>query len=286
VGAATKRRDLVTRVRWAWLSGVACLVFDGTMVRAQSVQCPGADTAQPPKSTLPVKGSLATRAPVPTVQDITVSCGTSSNTQTVSGEPKTPAGERAERPTLGLQIADAFIRFLNAVAWPALLLAFMLIFRKPIGRLIGRTKSLTWGDKGVEFAEEVAAAEDKADIEPSPEAALAVMRDTMSAASKDPRGTIPIAWREVEQAVNDLIRAKNLAPAYASIQKRPFTGFRLIQRAELLDSKYITLFHELRRLRNEAAHASKFTPPPDAVIRYAELAKELADELRRKAQAG
>ena len=116
--------------------------------------------------------------------------------------------------------------------------------------------------------------------------AAAVGRGTVSAARQDPRGTVLAAWLEVEQAINQLVQAKNLAPEFGRVERRPYTAMRLIQQAQLVDPKYVTLFEDLRTLRNQAAHAAEFAAPPDAVIRYAELAKELADELRRKAQAG
>ncbi|WP_341679619.1 hypothetical protein [Comamonas thiooxydans] len=63
------------------------------------------------------------------------------------------------------------------------------------------------------------------------------------------------------------------------------SAIREVQKAEVLDANWIALFHDLRVMRNEAAHAIDFTPAQDVVIRYVQLAKELAAAIRKAEKA-
>jgi hypothetical protein len=181
------------------------------------------------------------------------------------------------------QVLEASIKLISAIAWPLVAIVVILLFRKEIATLIGRLKGAQWGSAGLVFADQVKEAEEEANIPPPQIEPEEISRAALEKASSDPRGTILTAWVEVEAALNQLIKTKQLASDYTRISKRPLTSFRLVQKAELLDTNYIGLFHDLRVLRNEAAHSADFAPPSDAVIRYVRLAKELAAELKRKA---
>jgi hypothetical protein len=193
---------------------------------------------------------------------------------------------RGDTPSVWLQVGGGLSRFITGIAWPGLLLVFILLYRQPLTRLIDRIKSLSWGDKGAQFADQVQALKDEAQVEPTPpEVSEAVASATASTARVDPRGAILSAWNDVEVALNEVVAARRLGAGYSKLRQRPLTAFRLVQQENVLDKNYQELFHQLRALRNEAAHAPEFTPPPDSVVQYAELAKQLADELRKNAQS-
>lgn len=160
------------------------------------VECPK-PPPPPPKPPGPVKGPPPARVAPLVVPEVNVSCGTSNVAQTMRGM---AGAVPQEKDPPALLVLEACLRLLSVLIWPLLILALALVYRDPLTRLIDRMKSLSWGDKGAQFAEEVEAAEDKADIEPSPEAAaVALDRSTLVAAAQNPRGTILSAWLEVEK---------------------------------------------------------------------------------------
>jgi hypothetical protein len=236
------------------------------------VQCPGA-----------VAGSASAPNPDSSVPDVTVSCGSNSVVQTL-GSARGSADPPEKQGGLP-QLLEALARLFSVIAWPLVAVASFLIYRAPITRLIDRLKSLKVSKEGLEFALGVAEAADKADIEPEPPTPYAFRDDAEIVAKTrvDARGTILAAWAQVEQAINEVVRARNLAPNFGRIERRPYTAMRVIQDAKLVDPKYVRLFEDLRTLRNQAAHAAEFDPPPESVLRYVGLVEGLTRELVRVA---
>lgn len=150
-----------------------------------------------------------------------------------------------------------------------------------IAQLLSRLKRGKVGGTELEFADFVVDAETQADI-PLTEESKVIDTTEVAKASSDPRGVILSAWLDVEAALNSLVETNKLAEGYSRITKRNLTAIRLVQQAELLSANYVGLFHDLRAMRNEAAHAADFAPPPDSVIRYVQLARELAAALRKQ----
>lgn len=196
---------------------------------------------------------------------------------------KDTSADLIEKPDRLSQTLDAVAHLLGVLAWPLVALAFLLTYRPQIGRLLDRIRAIKLTKEGLEFALGVDEAAEKAGIDPAPVRDPVAERAILSRAAVDARGTVLSAWAGVEQAINNLVRAKGLAPDFARIEQRPYTAMRLIQDAKLLDPRYATLFADLRALRNQAGHAVDFNPPPEAVLRYVALAQDLAQALQQAA---
>ena len=102
-------------------------------------------------------------------------------------------------------------------------------------------------------------------------------------AEMHPRSAIFESWMRVEAAARALLESK------AIIVSKP-TYVPAARLAEpLAQNKYITqgqvtLFHELRRLRNEVAHAEGFEPTLESARAYIDLALFLQSHLEGQAQ--
>jgi len=59
---------------------------------------------------------------------------------------------------------------------------------------------------------------------------------------------------------------------------------RALTKKELLNTDDITLYHELRALRNEAVHSVDFNPSQESTLNYVELASRLAADVKRAAR--
>lgn len=242
------------------------------------------DSACPPASAASTSRRPQSPAGQPIqVHEVSVHCGTVTAVQNVEPKSSDSTSQKDGTSNVAIQIVELLVKTLTGLAWPALVLAFLLLFREQIGELIRRIKGAQWGDAGLLFADRVEAAEAKANIDPTPEADAAIQPPPVTVASHDPRGVILSAWLQVEQALYNLVEVRGIAESYNRPSKRPLTSIRLVQQAGFLDERYVALFHELRMLRNDAAHVQDFSPPLDSVVRYTQLAGELVAELRRRA---
>jgi hypothetical protein len=61
----------------------------------------------------------------------------------------------------------------------------------------------------------------------------------------------------------------------------PLVLGQALEEAGALEGNTPTIFHQLRNLRNAAAHASEFAFSPDSAIEYADLAARLTEYLRK-----
>jgi hypothetical protein len=212
---------------------------------------------------------------------LNVYCGGQSNAVDVDGE---VMDRREHQPLTGLAVAiiQSLTTLLSSLAWPAALIVIVHYLRREIAALLARLKRGKWGSAEFEFAER--ASELDAEIEiPVGAEGVAATPDATDGILANPRSAVLEAWLRVESALTGLIQARQLAPDYDRIAKRPLTGIRLVQKAELLAPEYIALFNELRAMRNDAAHAPDFDPPREAVLKYVRFANSLTAELQRLA---
>ncbi len=221
-------------------------------------------------------------------QDITLHCGSAIANQSV-GERSTShnSEEKNGRSIAWDKLIDAISKLLSSVLWPLLGAFVAYLLRKELAALLSRLKRGKWGSAEFEFENYVrevdAAAEIPRTVEGERVSATATDR-----ASNDPRGAILSSWIEVEDNLSSLVerRGLNKNSSNRSRPSSPISAIREVQRAEVLDASYVALFHDLRVMRNEAAHSNEFSPSPSAVLKYIRLAKELATAMRSASQTG
>jgi hypothetical protein len=177
-----------------------------------------------------------------------------------------------------------------SLSWPAVAIAAMLLFRRPLANLIARIRSYKGMGQEVEFGELLAVAEESAKqaIETAAKttgksAEAEEMQGELSpliqAAESNPSYVIIRAWEDVQASLADL--------AGIVFPGRAVRGFpsRLISDLESQDiglpHKYFETVREFRDLRNRVAHG-QHNPTPGEAITYAES----ADWLVRAARLG
>jgi hypothetical protein len=173
-------------------------------------------------------------------------------------------------------------KIIGALAWPVSIFFALWLFRRQIGQLLPQIRRLKYKDFEAEFGETVRKLKAKAiplllpvqarGVLPSPSERLEHLVEI------SPSAAVQEAWKEIESAAKALIERRGYKLDY-DIQ----TPFRLIERVlektELIDSRKLRIFHELRQLRNKVAHAEDFEVSEDQAYEYIQLAMILINYL-------
>lgn len=249
-----------------------------------TLACSTVDAAEPEsacRAEAPKKIKIARpKAAEPFVQEITLNCGSQSTTQIIPSA--TAASDPRHQPSAFSwdKVLDAIAKLLSSVAWPIAAVFIAFFFKKELAALLARLKKGKWGAAEFEFENYVREVDAEADIPRTPEAE-SISPSAAARASEDPRGAIVSAWIEVEDALFDLVRVRQLSePASSPKARSSVWAIRAAQKAQALDPTWVALFQDLRAMRNEAAHSADFSPTPEAVIKYVQLAKELTNAIR------
>jgi hypothetical protein len=175
------------------------------------------------------------------------------------------------------------VEIVKASAWPLAVVLMALLFRRELRALLARIKKGKVGPAEFEFEETVKELEKEAAQLPGPPETLEVPSAKVSLTTSEPRAAIMNAWLEVENALSSLAQTRlGLPPGLA---RSPLPAIRAIQKAQLIEQHYLTLYNELRVLRNQAAHELDFNPSMDSVLSYVRLAKELTEVLEKAINA-
>lgn len=174
------------------------------------------------------------------------------------------------------------------LAWPTAAVILVLILRRPLRQLIPTLRRLRYRDLELDFGEKLEALERQADQAqlpepevtrlpaPSEREALPLAARLETLAIEAPRAAILEAWLSVEREA----RAAAGRLGYDPGGRVPITRvLRWLGEQKAVDQRLLAFAHDLRGLRNMAAHAADFSPPPDRAREYVLLAERLAGAL-------
>lgn len=191
-----------------------------------------------------------------------------------------PAGDDQDSPWL-----DFWSKVIAAISWP--LVAGIAAWRIA-PHLQGKLKDLTKVKAGpveAEFAKQVE--ELRKEVEekvPEARAARTFNDDEgrlLELAKVSPRSAIIEAWRNVEVSASravELRLARRESSSSSSSFRPPLNTSALgreLGLLEILNGQQVSLFHELRMLRNKATHSEQFDIGFEAVNNYIQLAQSL-----------
>lgn len=176
------------------------------------------------------------------------------------------------------------VELTKALAWPIAGVTISLIFRKEFRGLLDRMKRSKVGFAEFEFEEVVAtlkAESSGVSLEPT---ATEIDRTVLALIDLNPRQAILNSWVGVESAAIRLAEVSlKLEPVLA---RSPLLAMRAATHRQIVDSKYLEVFNELRSLRNKAAHEAGFSPTRSSVLSFVELSSELTSVLQSAANVG
>ena len=166
-------------------------------------------------------------------------------------------------------------KVIESLAWPIAAVALVVLLRDEIAKLAPLIKRVKAGPLEAEFEREVK--ELKAST-PEPSASgEAPPPDTASKsflfqlAELHPRSAILESWVRVEAAARAVLDKKPVPvskPGYIPAARLA----EPLAQLDVLTPAQVTLFHELRRLRNDVAHAQGFEPTHESARTYIDLA--------------
>ena len=149
----------------------------------------------------------------------------------------------------------------KSIAWPAVVAIAVALLRQPLADLIPLLRRFSYKGLKLDFAKEVEQVkEEAAAILPDAAETLpeeATLGDRLIAlASASPRAAVIETWREVESSAK---RALEDAGVDLSRKKwnPPLRFGHLLQKSEILAPDQVSLYNELRVLRNKATHADE-----------------------------
>ena len=175
-------------------------------------------------------------------------------------------------------------KIVESLAWPAVAVVLAVLLRDDIRRLVPFIKKLKAGPVEAEFEREVKALKEAAAPPSQREVTAAKVPDAVSKeflvqlAALHPRSAILESWIRVEAAARAVL-SRRAAPAATGGYIPAARLAEPLAQQDVITQGQVTLFHELRRLRNEVAHAPTFEPTVDAAMAYVDLAVFLQGHL-------
>jgi len=168
------------------------------------------------------------------------------------------------------------------LAWPILTVFLVLLLRKPIKELIPLVTRLKYRDLELDFERNMAVA--RAEIQeefPSRRDALSAgaisTGPLMKLAETSPPAAIMKAWEQVEVAARLAAHRGGLfSPAEVTNTTRVI---RALEEGRVIGTRKVDLLHDLRGLRNLAAHSPDFALSTHDALDYIQWAQSMVDYL-------
>lgn len=179
---------------------------------------------------------------------------------------------------------------IGSLAWPAVIVFAVFLFRAPIHKLIPELRWFKWFGAEAKFGDAVEVAENAATQAelPSPEPTtgeLALSTELSAEISSAPRAAVIEAWLAVERELEAL--AEDSGVDLGERRWTPEALARELKRRGVIESGLTAVIGDLRQARNVAAHVRPYAVERDEVVDYVKLAGRVRSALRlaRQAQA-
>lgn len=174
-------------------------------------------------------------------------------------------------------MAETLLNYLDVLIWPLIAVMGFFLFRKPLLDRLGQAHKLKFKDLEIEFSEDIQS------VRRDAQQAFPIRHENTQArllrrAIHFPSTTVRDAWREVDTAAVTLLKLNDAVDEISDDTRFKDIADALMSEA-LLSTKQIKLFHELRRLRNKAAHAQDFAVSPADAVQYVELCFRVIESL-------
>jgi hypothetical protein len=172
----------------------------------------------------------------------------------------------------------------KALAWPVTAILIFLILRRPLLNLFPLVQRLRFQGIELDFSRQVHALAAEAHNQlPAPPVAhrkgQPLRAHWVELAQLSPRAVVLEAWLHVEKAAVQASQRHTLNLRSVELRSPLILG-EALEEAGILQDGPAGIYHQLRNLRNAAAHASEFAFTPDSAIEYADLAARLTEFLQ------
>ena len=181
-----------------------------------------------------------------------------------------------------MDLLTFILYIISAVAWPIAAVVLVAILKDEIKKIAPFLKRFKAGPLEAEFEREV---KELKETTPTSNTngthAPASKAFLFQLAELHPRSAIIESWVRVEAAaratlasISDSTTKSSYVPVARLAEPLVITG--------ALNQSQVTLFHELRRLRNDVAHENGIEPTQESAQSYIDLASSLQGELEKQ----
>lgn len=174
---------------------------------------------------------------------------------------------------------------IKALAWPVSVIIIFLLLRRPLLGLFPYIRRLSVQGVELDFNRQVHALAVEARRQLPPlrgviDAEEPLHEHWIELAQFSPRAVVLEAWVQLEKAAIEAARRHGVSLKSVELRS-PLVLGQALEEAGVLEGETPAIYHQLRNLRNAAAHASDFSFNADSAIEYADLAARLTEYLRK-----
>jgi hypothetical protein len=173
---------------------------------------------------------------------------------------------------------------IGSLAWPVTAIIIFVILRRPLLNLFPLVQRLRFQGIELDFSRQIQALAAEAHNQLPPvrktdEKGQPMRAHWVELAQLSPRAVVLEAWLELEKAAVQASRRHNLNLRSVELRSPLILG-EALEEAGVLEGTTLGIYHQLRNLRNAAAHASEFAFTSDSAIEYADLAARLTEHIQ------
>lgn len=170
----------------------------------------------------------------------------------------------------------------SSIAWPAVALTSLFMFRTELTKIIQRLAHLKYKDLELDF-DKVKQQAEGLHLEITQEPAMiespvftSLEEQIMDAVERAPSAAVLLAWSGLETAIAAAVARLAISPDSPSYRS-PMHNIEMLSRNGRLSKKHESLLHEMRILRNKVAHEqdSMLSISQDQALNYASTAIDL-----------
>ncbi len=188
-----------------------------------------------------------------------------------------------------MDIRTFIVQFAGALAWPVVVVALVLSFRKSLLALMTHVSSLRYDKVEFQFAKSVAAVGSAAhEILPAvrtPSMDDEIRADLQVLAMSSPESAIVEVWRYLEGQLLHTATTKRLEIAPA-VRTMPMVIAALLLREEALSEAQFSLITRLRQLRQDSTNQKPGSVTIEQAMSYIDASMRLAASLTGPKPAG
>ena len=192
---------------------------------------------------------------------------------------------------------EFFSSLIDSLVWPGAMLAFILVFKKPLSKILLTLTRVKYKDLQIDFEKELAQLEsmekesrfalkpDQPDntlrVKPEGPAVVRSLEDEIQLiAGISPRVAIPLAWSAVESELMSAVMRFKVSPDYPPYNSG-LRNAQYLRDAELINPNTVSIVEKLRRLRNKVLHNTELSTAitTEQAMEYSKLAQNVIGEL-------